>query len=61
MAEYPDVSRPFYRDLTKRVPAVNELGELAMVRLTPFGKAVSADLNNLKIDIRAPSRIVEKW
>ena len=48
VAEYPDVSRPFYRDLTKRVPAVNELGELAMVRLSPFGKAVSADLNALK-------------
>lgn len=48
VAEYPDVSRPFYRELTKRVPAVNERGELAMVRLTPFGKAVSADLNALK-------------
>lgn len=48
VAEYPDVSRPFYRNLTKRVPAVNERGELAMVRLSPFGKAVSADLNNLK-------------
>lgn len=48
VAEYPDVSRPFYRNLTKRVPAVNELGELAMVRLSPFGKAVSADLNALK-------------
>lgn len=48
VAEFPDVSRPFYRDLTKRVPAVNERGELAMVRLSDFGKAVSADLNNLK-------------
>ena len=48
VAEYPDVSRPFYRNLTKMVPAVNERGELAMVRLTPFGKAVSADLNALK-------------
>ena len=48
VAEYPDVSRPFYRNLTKRVPAINELGELAMVQLTPFGKAVSDDLNALK-------------
>ena len=48
VAEYPDVTRPFYRNLTRRVPAVNELGELAMVRLSPFGKAVSADLNALK-------------
>lgn len=47
LAEYPDVSRPFYRNLTKRVPAVSERGELAMVRLTDFGKAVSADLNAL--------------
>lgn len=45
VAEFPDVSRPFYRNLTKRVPAVNERGELAMVRLTDFGKAVSDDLN----------------
>ena len=28
VAEYPDVTRPFYRNLTRRVPAVNELGEL---------------------------------
>ena len=48
VAEYPDVTRPFYRNLTRRVPAVNELGALAMVRLSPFGKAVSADLNALK-------------
>ena len=48
VAEYPDVTRPFYRNLTRRVLAVNELGELAMVRLSPFGKAVSADLNALK-------------
>ena len=48
VAEYPDVSRPFYRNLTRRVPAVNELREMAMVRLSPFGKAVSADLNALK-------------
>ena len=48
VAECPDVSRPFYRSLTKRVPAVNETGEIAMVRLSPFGKAVSADINALK-------------
>lgn len=48
VAEFPDVSRPFYRNLTKRMPAVNERGELAMVRLTDFGKAVSADLNALE-------------
>lgn len=48
VAEYPDVSRPFYRNLTKRVPAINERGELAMIRLTPFGKAVSDDLNALR-------------
>ena len=41
VTEFPDVSRPFYRNLTKRVPAVNERGELAMVRLSPFGKAVN--------------------
>ena len=28
VAEYPDVSRPFYRNLTKIVPTVNERGEL---------------------------------
>lgn len=48
VAEYPDVSRPIYRNLTKRVPAVNDRGELAMMRLSPFGKAVSDDLNALK-------------
>lgn len=47
VAEYPDMTRPFYRNLTKRVPAVNERGEMAMVRLTPFGRAVSDDLNAL--------------
>ena len=48
VAEFPDVTRPFYRNLTRRVPAVNERGELAMVRLTDLGKAVSADLNALE-------------
>lgn len=49
VAEFPDMTRPFYRNLTRRVPAVNERGELAMVRLTDFGKAVSADLNALEM------------
>lgn len=35
VAEYPDVSRPFYRNLTKIVPTVNERGELAMVVTCP--------------------------
>lgn len=48
VGECPDVTRPFYRNLTRRVPAVNDLGELAMVRHTPFGRAVSADLNALE-------------
>lgn len=48
VGEYPDVTRPFYKNLTRRVPAVNDLGELAMVRHTPFGRVVSADLNALE-------------
>lgn len=48
VAELPDVSRPFYRNLTERVPAVNDRGELAMIRLSPFGRAVSNDLNALE-------------
>ena len=47
VSEKPDVTRPFYKNVTKEVPAINAQGELAMIRLSPFGKAVSADLNAL--------------
>lgn len=46
--EYPDVTRPFYKNLTQRVPAVNESGEVAIIKLSAFGKAVSADLSTIE-------------
>lgn len=48
VGEVADVTRPFYKNLTTRVPAVDERGALAMVRLSPFGKAVSSDLNGIE-------------
>ncbi len=49
VAEYPDVTRPFFMNLTKRVPAVNEQGQLAMVQLSPLGQAISQDLNAFEL------------